>query len=412
MGFADNYFARYNVHPSYFQVSPAENLGMIVVIPCYDDEHIFNTLLSLENCVVPSCAVEVIVVVNSSELTPQSIVLKNNSIYEVLKEKQTEGYYKNFSLLPILLENVPKKIAGVGNARKIGMDEAVRRFNSINKPNGVIISLDADTLVAKKYFIFIELSLKSNVIKRVNVIQFKHNFNCKICSSQELEACKLYEIYLRYFRLALSLTGFPYVFHTIGSCFTVDAETYTKVGGMPRKQGGEDFYFLHKAAQTANVNKINEILVYPSPRRSDRVPFGTGPTVDKIINEKKYLVYNFNLFFILKKFFEELKNYSNTQKIDINKIPQEIIDFIGKDNLIVILTECSNNSTTNKNLLKRIYSKFDAFFIIKFLNSFTENGNYPPTEVVESAKLLLDWYNIEYDESDIYEKLVELDISI
>ena len=33
---------------------------------------------------------------------------------------------------------------GVGLARKTGMDEAVRRFNAINNPEGIILNLDAD----------------------------------------------------------------------------------------------------------------------------------------------------------------------------------------------------------------------------------------------------------------------------
>ena len=42
---------------------------------------------------------------------------------------------------------------GVGLARKTGMDEAVRRFNSINRPDGVILNIDADCTVDSNYFI-------------------------------------------------------------------------------------------------------------------------------------------------------------------------------------------------------------------------------------------------------------------
>ena len=42
---------------------------------------------------------------------------------------------------------------GVGLARKTGMDEAVRRFDIINNPEGVILSLDADCTVEHNYFV-------------------------------------------------------------------------------------------------------------------------------------------------------------------------------------------------------------------------------------------------------------------
>ena len=42
---------------------------------------------------------------------------------------------------------------GVGLARKTGMDEAVRRFNQIERPDGVILNLDADCQVEKNYFV-------------------------------------------------------------------------------------------------------------------------------------------------------------------------------------------------------------------------------------------------------------------
>ncbi|MBQ5457971.1 MAG: glycosyltransferase family 2 protein, partial [Bacteroidales bacterium] len=150
MNFAESYYKRYSVAPKIFNGNPRSDTGIIVVIPCYDDEFIFTTLRSLDSAKCPPCSVEVIVVVNSAEDTDVAVVEKNRRIYASLCEKK--GSYLNFALLPYIIEGVPHKIAGVGNARKVGMDEAVWRFATIENPRGVIVSLDADCLVSEDYF--------------------------------------------------------------------------------------------------------------------------------------------------------------------------------------------------------------------------------------------------------------------
>jgi glycosyltransferase involved in cell wall biosynthesis len=409
MDFSSHYFSRYNVQPVLFDTPSSEYLRMIVVIPCYDDESIFNTLQSLEKTKQTESNVEVIVIVNSGTNTPEPVIGKNRKIYEELQRKSENAHYKRFRLFPAIFENIPKKKAGVGYARKTGMDEAVRRFAAINNPQGIIISLDADTLVSEDYFVLIENNFKQNTRTGAFTFQFQHDFDPELYTKEEIEACKQYEIYLRYFRLALKFSGFPYAFHTIGSCFAVTASAYTKAGGMPCRQGGEDFYFLHKLTPITAVSEIKEMLTYPSPRLSNRVPFGTGPSVKRIIETGSYHVYNPALFLVLKRFFDCFDYLSETENIDITTVPNEIIDFSGNEKLLEIINECRQNAKQGKNLLKRLFSKFDAFFIIKFLNSFTGNSNYPPVEITEAAKQLLKYYKVEENEP-IYNAVLKLDL--
>ena len=418
MDFSTHYFLRYNAQPILFDTPPCENVGMIVVIPCYDDELIFNTLQSLEGAKQGESDVEVIVIVNSGINAPVSVVENNRKIFAELKEKKESGYYKRFKLLPAIVENISKKTAGVGYARKAGMDEAVRRFAAIDKPQGIIISLDADTLVNENYFISIENNFKQNSKAGAFTFQFQHDFNPEIYSKEEIEACKRYEIYLRYFRLGLKLTGFPYYFHTIGSCFAVTASAYTKVGGMPCRQGGEDFYFLHKLAPMTAVGEIKEVLVYPAPRVSDRVPFGTGPSVKRIIEDGSYHVYNVELFLVLKRFFDCFELFSSSDdskssdelRSELEYIPSEIIKFTSEKRLSETINECRQNAKPGKNLIKRLFSKFDAFFVIKFLNSFDNDSDYSPIDVMEAAKLLMTYNGVEKID-DIYNFIFELDIT-
>ncbi len=65
--FATHYFERYKTLPPFLYDKPDEGLGVVVIIPCIDDDFIFRTLDSLEsaNAILPK--IEVIVHVNSGE---------------------------------------------------------------------------------------------------------------------------------------------------------------------------------------------------------------------------------------------------------------------------------------------------------------------------------------------------------
>ncbi|MDR2835134.1 MAG: glycosyltransferase family 2 protein [Bacteroidales bacterium] len=377
MSFADFYFSRYNNNPVFFTEKVNVEVEAIVVIPCFDDEFIFQTLESLKNANRQNFNIEVIVVINSSENTSEEIVNRNREIYKKLNELKN-NYYYGYKLLNIILEKIPKKKAGVGYARKTGMDEAVRHFNKIDKKDGIILSLDADTLVKENYFEIILKNFKKNNNCGGLIFGFQHNYDNNLFSENEIKACKLYEKYLNYYTAELETTGFPYYFHTIGSCFGITGNSYVKVGGMPCRQAGEDFYFLHKLAQTTKIGKIDEKIIFPSPRISNRVPFGTGPTINQIIKDNFLKVYNHKLFEILKDFFNLFSYFYLTENIDLEKIPQEIINFVEDIKFLKIIDNCKNNSSTENAFIKRMFSKFDAFWIIKFLNSFNEHPKLKP----------------------------------
>ena len=405
MNFATYYFERYPSLSSFFSDIPDKELGIVVIIPCIDDEFIFSTLESLDKADEIKTKIEVIVNVNSGETTPQEIVERNRNIFDRLKVKEETRFYKNFSLLPIFVEGTTKKKAGVGFARKTAMDEAVRRFAAINCPDGLIVSLDADSLVLKSYFREIEDALYNNPAKCFT-FQFKHNFDADVYPEDVINACKLYEIYLRYYRLALKTFDFPFAIHTIGSCFAIRAEAYTKLGGMTPRQGGEDFYFLQKAVKMHPVYEVLKPIVFPSPRVSNRVPFGTGPSVRNILEKGSYYVYDFRLFGLLKAFYEL---FPAMEKEDVKKeIPTEIMNYIGKDAFDKILSECRKYSSSPKAFVKRMYDNFDAFFIVKFLNTFNNSGDYPPIDVLEAAKILLRYHKVP-EIYDIYEQIFLLD---
>ena len=407
MNFATSYFTRYKSLPPFFaeRERPDEDLKIIAVIPCYDDACVFETLHSLDNTHPVQSKVEVIVVVNAGERTPAEVVERNRTIFNRLQRHAQTAYYTHFRLLPVWIEGTVKKKAGAGFARKAGMDEAVRRFATIDRPQGLIVSLDADTLVAENYLQVAERAYK-NKSARCFTFQFQHHFDPDRYSDDEIRAGKLYEIYLRYFRLALKMLKVPFAIHTIGSCFAVRAEAYIKLGGMPVRQAGEDFYFLQKAVKMHPVCQIPERIVFPAPRLSERVPFGTSVAIRKIIAEGRFDVYNFELFKQLKMFYDL---FPAMEREDMTAhIPSGIMEFIGRDGWHDSLSECRRYSSSSGAFLKRMYDRFDGFFVIKFLNSFDAASAFPAMDVNEAAKSFLSHHGIRNDDS-LYVQFLTLD---
>ncbi|MDR3309112.1 MAG: glycosyltransferase [Tannerella sp.] len=410
MDFAATYFARYNSLPRFFADKPDDNTSIIVIIPCYDEAFVFDTLKSLDEASPAHSAVEVIVNVNSGENSSPEVVSANRATYAALQQMAEAHAYRSFRLLPLIVEGTIRKKNGVGYARKTAMDEAVRRFADIDRPDGLIVSLDADALVDKDYFLAIEHAA-DDLSAECFTFQFHHDYDAAKYPEQTLQACRLYEMYLRYYRLALKSIDSPFAIHTIGSCFAVRAEAYTRLGGMSPRQGGEDFYFLQKALKRRPVREVSKPIVFPSPRVSNRVPFGTGPSVNNIIkNNGKYLVYNYGLFGLLKRFYELFPAMAESDVGSL--IPEEIMNCVGAESFDAVMTECRRYSSSSKAFVKRMQDHFDAFFIVKFLNTFNASAAYPPVDVIDATRIILSHYGMTDFDVNLYKHITALDVSL
>jgi len=85
-------------------------------------------LESLHQCCRPSCFVEVIVVVNHPEDASESAKLQDEKNLRDVQQWALHNNSDNLHYHVIYKSNVPQKIAGVGYARKTGMDEAISVF--------------------------------------------------------------------------------------------------------------------------------------------------------------------------------------------------------------------------------------------------------------------------------------------
>ncbi len=392
MSFANTYFKRFKAKESILQKLPSEKLFLSVVIPVFNEPDLCSSLQSLKDCIMPEQTVEVIVLINSSENSSENIVLKNMETYKKAKEFASKNNDNKICFHILNFENLPKKFAGVGLARKIGMDEALRRYNSLNKPNGLIAGFDADALVEKNYFIEIENHFKNNPKTIACSIDFQHPIEGSEYTDYIYKNIVNYELHLRYFVEILRFIDYPFAFHTIGSSFVVRADIYAKQGGMNRKKAGEDFYFLQKIIPLGNYYEINSTKVIPSPRISDRVPFGTGAAISKMIenNTNEYFTYSFESFVLLKMFFKKINSFFISFKYeDVQEIMQE---FLKINNFEEDLKKIKNNSPNINVFTKRFFDWFNAFRVIKFLNFSHEKYFIKKKVKSESVRLLREYH--------------------
>jgi len=370
---ANLYLERYawkdSILPEYI---PKKDLKTIVVIPSFKEAQLLQALDSLNNCDKPKEAVLILVVINEPAETTTEITAVNLECLDSLKK-----YNSNYELV-FSYQKLPKKKAGVGLARKIGMDEAVRIFEKIGE-DGIIVCYDSDCLCAQNYLVEIEnhfLNLKA----KAGIVFYEHQL-----SGANKDLIIQYESYLRYYISALRYAKYPHAHQTLGSCIIVRSSTYQKQGGMNTRQAGEDFYFLNKVIPHGGFVEINTTTVYPSDRVSDRVPFGTGRAVEQLMHSQgSYEVYNPKSFEDLRKFFSGIEY---DMESDPANVPDSILDFLDismEDDV----QEIRRQTTTQQAFEKRFFGWFNAFKILKYVH-FARDNHYPNVTLTE-ALLWLD----------------------
>ena len=372
-------------HHPYILTPIKKDLEIIVVIPCYNEMELITALSSLINCEKPKGTVEVITVVNSAISDLEAVKETNSKMLEKAQKwnKEQDTNWLNFYFIEA--NNLPDKDAGVGLARKIGMDEAVYRFESIKK-DGIIACFDADSTCQTNYFMELEKYFENNPKSPACSIHFEHPLQGNEFSEENYRAIEAYELHLRVYKNALKFCGFPYAFHTIGSSMAVKSKAYQKQGGMNKRKAGEDFYFLQKMMALGNFSELNTTTIYPSPRVSDRVPFGTGRAMQNYLSDeqKNYTTYAIQAFLDLKKLVENLDTLYLKQ-IDL---PESVLAYLKTISFNENLKKIRQNSTSVTHFKQLFFNWFNAFKVLKFVH-FARDNYYPDVSVFEAANELL-----------------------
>lgn len=478
MGFAAAYLQKHAVQEPWnrqIRQSPDPQIQSIVVIPATNESGLHRCLDSLFICKPAAAPAEVIVLINSPSDTPSSstavpgksredkgqetpspsLIRRNREIRDAAVDWVREHRREDLVFHILLTEGLPAKHYGAGLARKLVMDEAVRRFDLLDRPDGIILSLDADTVVREDYLEEVTALFAREPETDGCSIRFRHPVSQ--CEYQKLfaplstpfrdpqavfDAIVNYELHQRYYLQSVRHTGYPWAFHTVGSCFAVRASAYCRQGGMSKRQAGEDFYFIQKVAMQGRYTECNTTEVYPSPRPSDRVPFGTGPDIarqlDTLHPHKKpdqepgtataqsspkpvsppppppagpsakpnefastaragsgspipYPTYHPQLFGHLKKFYALIPEYYKTGDMTAvqDRLHPMLQQYLAGNRFAEALEEICRNTATERAFRHRFFRKFNMFWLLKYLH-FAEAEGVEKMEVTDAALQMLE----------------------
>ena len=330
-------------------------MDIIVVIPsCGEAGNIEKCLKSLNRCDFGVLKVELIIIVNDGFVPTRETKKSNLETIRII-EKIQSCTKLNFK---IDVKYITQGIDGVGMARKLGMDLASERL-SFNRDK-IIVCLDADCTVSENYFQAINQGFVQNSKMDAASIRFEHGLTS--------EAIVKYELHLRYFIDIQRHIHLPFAIQTVGSAMAVRADAYKKQGGMNRRQAGEDFYFLQKYISIDKCFEINDTIVFPSERKSNRVPFGTGKAINDIEqNEGVMMSYNPNSFYVIENFLTQIfLKYPNIENINVSQ--PSLMEYLEGENYSDKLQEILRNSTDIQSFTKRFFQWFNAFRLMKCLH--------------------------------------------
>lgn len=366
--------------------APHPNLGMVVVIPCYNEPEVLASLHSLWRCKRPERAVEVMVVINSGEGSPMEVLEQNQRSLEEGKLWVREDCDRDFRVHFLNAANVPRKHAGVGLTRKIGMDEALCRLGGLDRMDAPIVCFDADSGCDENYLVEIENYFRVERKSPGCSIYFEHPLEGPE-PAEIYEAITLYELHLRYYVEGLRFAGFPHAFHTIGSSMAVRAEAYMKQGGMNRRQAGEDFYFLHKIIPLGDFGEINTTRVVPSPRASDRVPFGTGRAVRNYLRGGTFETYPLEAFRDLKQLFARVEELRSSDAV-LGEMAPALQTFLTRQNVASALEQIRTHTKSAETFRNRFFRWFDGFMAMKYIHH-ARDTQYGSAAVTDAARTLI-----------------------
>lgn len=381
-------FERYFQHHTlFFEPEFTLPVEAIIVIPVFDDEDIFDTLDKIVLGERKEGKVGVLVVVNHGEHCSPEVKARNQRLALALRQYMESWNFPDLTGRVVEAFDLPERLAGVGTARKIGMDAAGVYLYRKGLEKSPVLSLDADTWVEPDYTDKVIRFFREQKVAGVS-IAFEHRLE-EIAKEQNREAMIRYELYLRYYRRALKYCGHPHYYTCIGSAFAVRAEDYFAQGGMNRRQAGEDFYFLQKLIATGRYAELKSTVVHPSARLSVRTPFGTGQALQQIVEQGgNYPVYHPEAFLDLKKLLDDIPAFYRAEKDTVKRGTQKQVPgvraFLETLPWEETIREANANSASLKQFVKRFYDGFNAFRVLKYLN-FVHPRYYAKTDIEKAV---------------------------
>jgi hypothetical protein len=372
--------------------------GAVVIPALAESDHLFATLQSLaQNPLEILSRFLILVVVNHREDAP---LLDKSDNEDTLKrlaagDSSLKNLYLGWVDASLKGLELPAKGGGVGLARKIGSDLSLPRLR-YGPSAPLLISLDADTLVRPDYLPALIRHFQATKVPGA-VIPFCHRPGS---SPDQDEAIRRYELFLRVYVLGLRRAGSPYAFHTVGSAMACLAESYSRMGGMNLRAAGEDFYFLQHLAKTGGIAQVKGTVVYPSARASNRVPFGTGRSISRLLGREEgaVLFYQKDCFQILEEWLaliaQNLQSGGEEIRARSETISTHLAEYLDSIGFITVWGKLRKNFRDPSNLMAGFHGWFDGLKTMKLIHHLSA-GPLPRSEPECVMPGLLEWAGLE-----------------
>lgn len=377
----------------------------IVVLPAYNEENLFKSLQSLsEN--VTKFSVSVFIVINEPEIIDEEISTYHKDQHRDLEAWIDKYNHKNIRFFSGNICRIKNKIAGVGMARKAGMDEAFRKVEKKNKLTTPIICFDADATCEKTFLENVISYFKDNPSSAGASIAFEH----PLSDNERInKGIILYESHLHYYIAALRYACYPYAYHTVGSSMACRADAYATIGGMNKRKAGEDFYFLHRIIPMGNYGQVHNTRIYPAARISDRVPFGTGRAMIEFTHGKEIETYCPEIFFLLRPLFEILNTGNEISDFHVTHLKEilhpALLEYLLDNDLVEKIKNASLSAKNNHSRFKKYYEVFDGLTVLKTVHYLTDHL-YQKVPVKSASKFIFQkYYNLKHIPEESFEIL-------
>ncbi|MDE5762768.1 MAG: glycosyltransferase family 2 protein [Bacteroidales bacterium] len=297
----------------------------------------------------------------------------NKAVFEQVAEFQKQGKF-GFEVVLIDCFSPGKawdeKHIGVGWARRTALDVAAELAETAAPRLAenfvpLLVCMDADTLYPDSYLQDLQRQFEAHPQAVAIANPYYHDLPADL-PEKHAAALLHYECYMRAYALQMMRTEHPYAFTAVGSSMACTLTAYRRIGGISPVKSGEDFYFLQKLRKTGALLRHSESVSHPSCRLSTRVFFGTGPALNKGL-ENNWVSYPFYPLSLFRKMQDA---YRALPRLFESGMPDPALDFweeaFGRDWWKKMR---ANAGGRPQQFIRTCLEKFDALRSLQFLKS-------------------------------------------
>jgi len=160
-------------------------------------------------------------------------------------------------------------------------------------------------------------------------------------------------------------------------------DAYAQVRGFPRRRAGEDFYLLDKLAKLGALERLTSPVISIQSRLSARVPFGTGPGVQRLLDLEAgpdgLLLYSPRSFEVLREVLTSLMEFAEArdvgrtlQKLAALPEGEAVLAYLAALEFATALPRAAQQAKERHQLARRLRVWFDALKSLRLIHALRD----------------------------------------